>query len=28
LAAIGTAFRNNRPRTSAECNIRCCLLLA
>jgi len=28
LAAIGTVFRNNRHRTSAECNIRCCLSLA
>ena len=28
LAAVRAVFRNNRHRTSAECNIRCCLSLA
>jgi hypothetical protein len=28
LAAVRAVIRNNRHRTSAECNIRCCLSLA
>jgi hypothetical protein len=28
LAAVRAGLRNNRHSTSAECNMRCCLLLA